>query len=231
MMPQVLFTTILLSIRIGLLATAINLPIALGVVYLMTHGTFKGKSLLDGIINLPLVMPPVTTGYVLLFLLGRKGLFGSVLFSLFEIRIAFTTIAAVIASMVVSFPLITRSIRISMEMVDPRLEKAALTLGAGKDAVFFRVTLPLVLPGVLNGVVLGFARSLGEFGATMTFAGNIQGVTRTIPLSVYSFLQIPGKEKEAGMLVLISIFISFLAMFLSSLFNAKSRRRQQERPQ
>ena len=220
-----LLTTVMLSVKIGILATVVNLPIALGAVYLLTHGTFRGKHILDGVINLPLVMPPVTTGYLLLFILGKKGLIGSVLFSLFGWRIAFTSMAAVIASMVVSFPLITRSIRISMEMVDPRLEKAALTLGAGKRAVFFRVTLPLVVPGILNGVVLGFARSLGEFGATMTFAGNIRGATRTIPLSVYSFLQIPGKEREAGVLVIISIGISFLAMFLSSFFNGKSKKR------
>ena len=218
-------STVFLSIRIGILATIINLPLALGVVYFLTHSQFRGKSLLDGLINLPLVMPPVTTGYILLFLFGKKGLLGSVLFSLFGMRIAFTTMAAVIASMVVSFPLITRSLRISMEMVDPRLEHAARTLGAGNRAVFFRITLPLVMPGVLNGVVLGFARSLGEFGATMTFAGNIQGETRTVPLSVYSFLQIPGREKEAAVLVVISIGISFLAMFLSSLFNTGSRDR------
>ena len=166
-------------------------------------------------------MPPVTTGYLLLFILGKKGLIGAVLFSAFGIRIAFTQAAAVLASMVVSFPLITRSIRISMEMVDPRLEIAAYTLGANRVETFRRVTLPLVLPGMINGVILGFARSMGEFGATVTFAGSIAGETRTIPLSVYSLLQVPGKEKEAALLVGISIIISFLAMFLSSALSEK----------
>jgi len=217
-------TIILLSIRIGLTATALNLPAALLLVYWMTRHDFRGKNILDGLINLPLVMPPVTTGYILLLVLGRRGMIGGALFSLFGLRVAFTTAAAVIASMVVSFPLIFRSIRISMEMVDPRLEKAALTLGAGRKSVFLRITLPLVLPGVINGVVLGFARSLGEFGATITFAGNIQGITRTIPLSVYSLLQVPGREKEAGLLVLISILISFGAMFISAYLNSRLRK-------
>lgn len=218
--------TLLLSLKIGLLATLVNMPLALLIVYWLSHKKFRGKSLVEGIINLPLVMPPVTTGYLLLFVLGKKGLIGSFLFSLFGLRIAFTSAAAVIASMVVSFPLVVRSLRISMDMVDPRLERAALTLGAGKAAVFFRVTLPLIMPGVLNALVLGFARSLGEFGATMTFAGNIVGETRTIPLSVYSFLQVPGKEREAGILVLISIAVSFMAMFLSSHFQKNLQRRR-----
>ena len=214
-------STVLLSVRIGVLATLINLPIALSLMYLMTRFSFRGKGLIDGIINLPLVMPPVTTGYVLLFILGKKGLIGGVLFSMFGIRIAFTSAAAVIASMVVSFPLITRSIRISMEMIDSRLENAAKTLGAGRAQVFLRITLPLVMPGIINGMILGFARSLGEFGATMIFAGNILGRTRTIPLSVYSYLQIPGKEREAAVMVGISVIISFAAMFLSHKFTAR----------
>ena len=214
-------TTVLLSVKIALFATACNLPAALFLVYIMSRYTFPGKTLLDGLINLPLVMPPVTTGYLLLFILGKKGLIGAVLFSAFGIRIAFTQAAAVLASMVVSFPLITRSIRISMEMVDPRLEMAAFTLGANRVETFRRVTLPLVLPGMINGVILGFARSMGEFGATVTFAGSIAGETRTIPLSVYSLLQVPGKENEAALLVGISIIISFLAMFLSSVLSEK----------
>ncbi|MDC7235726.1 MAG: molybdate ABC transporter permease subunit [Spirochaetales bacterium] len=221
-------TTLLLSVRIALLATALNMPAALMLVY-MTRHEFKGKNLIDGLVNLPLVMPPVTTGYVLLFILGRRGWIGSFFDSFFGIRIAFTTAAAVMAAMVVSFPLIVRSIRISMDMVDPRFERAALTLGADRKAVFFRITLPLILPGVINGVVLGFARSLGEFGATVTFAGNIEGVSRTIPLSVYSLLQVPGKEKEAGFLVLLSIFISFAAMFASSWLNQRLQKRRKLR--
>lgn len=216
--------TVFLSLKIGLLATVINTPLAMLIVYWLSHRDFRGKSLVEGIINLPLVMPPVTTGYLLLIILGKRGLIGSLLFSALGIRIAFTSAAAVIASMVVSFPLVVRSLRISMDMVDPRLERAALTLGAGKTAVFFRITLPLILPGLLNALILGFARSLGEFGATMTFAGNIKGETRTIPLSVYSFLQVPGKEKEAAVLVGVSIVISLAAMFLSSCFQRKLQR-------
>jgi molybdate transport system permease protein len=221
-------TTLFLSVKIALLATALNLPAALLVVYYTRH-EFRGKNLLDGFINLPLVMPPVTTGYLLLFILGRRGFVGSFFDNLFGIRIAFTSAAAVIAAMVVSFPLIVRSIRISMDMVDPRYERAALTLGADKKAVFFRITLPLIFPGVINGVVLGFARSLGEFGATVTFAGNIEGISRTIPLSVYSLLQVPGKEKEAGFLVMLSVLISFAAMFASSSLNQKLQKRRQYR--
>ncbi len=219
MLSSEMISTVLLSVRIGLLSTLINLPIALLLMYWMTRHEFRGKSLVDGMINLPLVMPPVTTGYVLLLLLGKKGVIGSALFSLFGLRIAFTPAAAVIASMVVSFPLITRSIRVSMEMVDTRLETVAKVLGAPRRDVFFRVTLPLIMPGVLNGVILAFARSLGEFGATMIFAGNILGKTRTIPLSVYSFLQVPGREKEAAAMVAVSVLISFAAMFFSYRFS------------
>jgi molybdate transport system permease protein len=218
--------TVLLSLKIGCISTAANLPLALAVVYLLTRCNFKGKTLVDGLVNLPLVMPPVTTGYLLLILLGKKGLIGSYLYAWFGIRIAFTTTAAVMASMVVSFPLVTRNIKVSMEMVDPKLEQAALTLGAGKLSVFFRVTLPLIFPGIISGLIIGFARSLGEFGATMTFAGNIQGQTRTIPLSVYSYLQIPGKERESAILVLISIIISFTAMFVSSLYTRVIQKRR-----
>ncbi len=222
-----IYTTVLLSIKIGVIATACNLPVALFLVYVLSRYSFPGKTLMDGFINLPLVMPPVTTGYLLLFILGKHGLIGSVLFSAFGLRLAFTRLAAVLASMVVSFPLITRSIRISMDMVDPRLEQAACTLGANRFETFRRVTLPLVFPGVVNGLILGFARSMGEFGATVTFAGSIAGETRTIPLSVYALLQVPGKERDAAMLVGVSILISFLAMFLSSLLTGKSREKNE----
>ena len=221
-----LFEVVTLSVRVGLISTLANLPLALIAVFLLTRFNFRGKALIDGIINLPLVMPPVTTGYLLLILLGKNGPIGSILFDAFGIRIAFTTAAAVIASMVVSFPLVAKNLKVSMEMVDTRLEKAALTLGAGRLAVFFRITLPLIKPGIISGLIIGFARSLGEFGATMAFAGNIRGETRTIPLSVYSFLQIPGKEKEAAILVGVSVFISFLAMFLSTFFTRKSQKQK-----
>lgn len=217
-------TTLFLSLRIAIIATAVNLPLAVAFGYLLAKTQFRGKAILDGALNLPLVMPPVTTGYLLLLVLGRRGLLGSMLFSRFGVSVAFTTAAAVLAAMVVSFPLVVRSVRLSLEMVDPRLERAALTLGAGRLSVFWRVTLPIVLPGILNGAILGFARSLGEFGATITFAGNIAGKTRTIPLSVYSLLQVPGREREAALLVTLSVVVSFLAMFLSASYSRRMER-------
>ncbi|MBN1648063.1 MAG: molybdate ABC transporter permease subunit [Spirochaetales bacterium] len=222
--PDIL-QTVSLSVVIGLVAILANLPAAIAVSRILTRSNWKGKPIIEGIINLPLVMPPVTIGYLLLLLLGKHGPIGSILFNLFGIRIAFTTAAAIIASMVVSFPLVAGNIRASLEMLDHRFENAALTLGAGRIAVFFRITFPLILPGIISGAITGFARSLGEFGATMTFAGNIQGVTRTIPLSVYSWLQIPGKERESAILVGISVLISFLAMLLSGIFAKRIKRR------
>ena len=210
-------TTVLLSLRVGAIATLFNTPLAVAVAWLMSRRDFRGKSLVDGLINLPLVVPPVATGYILLLLLGRYGVLGKVLFSLFGIRIAYTTAAAVIASMVVSFPLVARSCRVAMEMVDRRLERAARSLGARPLGVLSRVTLPLAARGILGGVLLGFARSLGEFGATMVFAGNIEGRTRTVPLSVYSLMQIPGRERGAMLLVLISVVVSLGTMVLSGI--------------
>ncbi|MBI9097589.1 MAG: molybdate ABC transporter permease subunit [Spirochaetaceae bacterium] len=217
----ILRETVFLSLKIGLLATLFNLPAALAGAYFLDRVLVRNRSIIEGIINLPLVMPPVTTGYLLLILLGKRGLFGSFLYRITGYSIAYSWTAAVLASMVVSFPLLIRSIRTSLDMVDRRFEYAAMTLGAGRFDLFVRVSLPLIIPGIINGLVLGFARSLGEFGATVTFAGNIQGETRTIPLSVYSLLQIPGKENEAGLLVLISIVISFGALFLSSIINGR----------
>lgn len=216
---------VLLSVTVSLISTAANLLPAAAAAYLLARINFRGKVILDGIINLPLVMPPVTTGFLLLIILGRNGVIGSCLYNTFGIKIAFTTAAAVIASMTVSFPLVVRNIRISLEMMDSRLEKAALTLGAGKIQIFIRITVPLIMPGIVSGIVLGFARSMGEFGATMIFAGNLRGVSRTIPLSVYSFLQIPGKEKEAAVLVGISVSLSFLAMLLSAVYTKKLKKR------
>ncbi|MFP4114992.1 MAG: molybdate ABC transporter permease subunit [Spirochaetota bacterium] len=208
--------TVFLSIRFAVVATTLNVPVAFCVARIMARRNFRGKGLVDGLVNLPLVMPPVTTGYLLLFVFGRNGFVGGPLFSLFGVRIAFTGTAATIAAMVVSFPLVVRSIRGSMDMVDARIEEAAMTLGANRLGVLLRVTLPLVSSGVANGAVLGFARGLGEFGATMVFAGNIQGRTRTIPLSVYSLLQVPGGERGAVLLVALSIGVSLVALVFSA---------------
>lgn len=220
-MSDSVLSVIWLSVEIALASTALGLPPALGAAYLLARGRFRGKLLFDGLVNLPLVMPPVTTGYLLLLLLGKRGLLGAPINELFGVSLAFSFTAAVIAATVVSFPLVTRSIRLSMELVDPRLEEAAATLGASRIDVIYRVTLPLVLPGIVSGAVLGFARSLGEFGATITFAGNIVGETRTIPLAVYSLLEVPGQEGAAAILVVVSILLSFIALAVSALLTRR----------
>ncbi|MEM6804617.1 MAG: molybdate ABC transporter permease subunit [Bacteroidota bacterium] len=206
---------IFLSIKVALICSLISVPIALWVGYQMARKDFWGKSLVEGFIHLPLVMPPVTTGYLLLLLLGSQSMIGKWLFNSFGIKLAFSFYAAVIASVVVSFPLIVRSVRTAMEMVDVGLEDASRMLGAGRWKTFFRITVPLALPGIISGAILAFARSLGEFGATITFAGNIAGETQTLPLAIYAYMQIPGKEGATFRLVLVSVVISFLAMILS----------------
>ena len=214
-------SAVFLSFKAALISVSLDLPAAAALVYLLGRRNFRGKAVIEGILNLPLVLPPVITGYLLLIVLGKKGIIGSFLYNAFGIRIAFTFSAAVAASMIVSFPLMMRSIKTAVEMIEPGLERAAATLGAGSLSVFFRITLPLALPGVINAAMIGFARSLGEFGATVTFAGNISGETRTIPLAVYSLLQVPGHEKEAAVLVGISVIISMAAMLGSAFLTGK----------
>lgn len=206
---------IVLSIQVAILCAVISLPIALWVGYKMARHDFVGKSIIESIIHLPLVMPPVTTGYLLLLALGSKSFMGQWLLNSFGLKIAFSFYAALIASIVVSFPLMVRSVRTAMEMVDTGLEEASQMLGAGKLKTFWRITIPLALPGIISGTILAFARSLGEFGATITFAGNIAGETQTLPLAIYAYMQVPGKEAATTRLVLISVFISFLAMVAS----------------
>jgi molybdate transport system permease protein len=183
--------------------------------WLLARKTFLGKPLVDALIHAPLVMPPVVTGYLLLILLGRHGALGSWTYQHFGISLVFTWKAAVIASAVMGFPLMVRSVRIAMEMVDPKLEQASRTLGAGPLRTLATITLPLARPGIITGLTLSFARSLGEFGATIVFAGNIQGETRTLPLAIYSSLQTPGGESATVRLVLISIVLSLGALILS----------------
>ena len=215
---------IFLSVKVAVYCSLISLPVALFVGYWMARKKFWGKSLVEGLFHLPLVMPPVTTGYLLLLLLGSKSFFGKWLFDVFGIKLAFSFEAAVIAAVFVSFPLIVRSVRTSMEMVDTGLEEASRILGAGKIKTFFRVTVPLALPGVVSGTILAFARSLGEFGATITFAGNIEGETQTLPLAIYSYMQVPGKEQATLRLVVVSVVISFIAMALSEWFIKKMKK-------
>ena len=214
---------IILSIKVALCSSIISLPIALLIGYKMARSDFKAKPIVESILHLPLVLPPVTTGYLLLITLGKKGWLGEWLNNASGIQLAFTFSAAVIASVIVSFPLIVRSIRTAIEMVDPGLEEASRILGVSKFKTFFKITVPLAYPGIISGMILSFARSLGEFGATITFAGNIVGETQTLPLAIYSNMQVPGKEGETFSLVIISIIISMAAMILSEWFIRKAR--------
>jgi molybdate transport system permease protein len=214
---------IYLSVKAAVFCAVFSIPFSLLIGYVLARKKFYGKTLLETLFHLPLVMPPVTTGYLLLILLGTNGIVGKWLFDTWNIRIAFTFTAAVIASMVVSFPLFLRSVKTAIEMVDPGLEDASRILGAGKLKTFFRITLPLSLPGVISGFILAFARSLGEFGATISFAGNIAGETQTLPLAIYTNMNIPGNETATVRLVVISVLISFLAMIASEWFIRKMK--------
>lgn len=185
--------------------------------WVLARRNFPGKTLLDGLIHLPLVLPPVVIGYVLLVLLGRKGILGEILYRAFEISFAFNWKGAAVASAVVAFPLLVRAIRLSIESVDRGLEDAARTLGAGPTRVFLTITIPLVMPGILTGVILAFARSLGEFGATITFVSNIPGETRTLPLALYTLTQVPGGDAGAFRLCVISVIVAMLALMASEL--------------
>ncbi|WP_209319860.1 molybdate ABC transporter permease subunit [Ancylomarina longa] len=215
-----------LSLRVALWCSVLILPLAIFLAWYLARKSFRGKPLIEGLINLPLVLPPVATGFVLLLLFGTKGIIGSWLFDWFGIRIAFTFYAAVLASMIVAFPLAVRAIRLSIEMVDPGLEAAAKTLGANSFQSFMRITLPLALPGIISGFVLTFARSLGEFGATIIFAGNISGETQTIPLALFSQIQIPGQETAAFRLLMVAVIFSFSAMVISEYLVKKVHERR-----
>lgn len=215
------FQAIGLSIKVATICAVVSLPFAIGFGWLLARRKFKGKWLLDGFIHLPLVLPPVTIGYLLLIILGVKGVIGKFMLEYLGIRISFTFWAAVIASIVVSFPLVARAIKVAIEMVDEELESAARTLGAGPWKTFFTITIPLAFPGILSGFILSFARCLGEFGATITFAGNIVGETQTLPLAIYSAMEVPGGEMIALRLASISILLSFVAMVGSEYLNRK----------
>lgn len=201
-----------LSLVVSTVAVLVIMPIAILLGRTLARGRFRGKALVEAAVNLPLVLPPVVTGYLLLVLLGDRGLMGEWLHQSFGISIAFTTTGAVVAAAVVSFPLFVRPIRLAMEAIDPRLEGAARSLGAGPIRTFFVISLPLAWRGVLAGAVLAFARGLGEFGATIILAGNIAGRTRTIPLAVYSALQEPGGESTSGRLVVVAVILSFASL-------------------
>ncbi|MCH8110830.1 MAG: molybdate ABC transporter permease subunit [Proteobacteria bacterium] len=216
---------LLLSLRISLVATFASLPLGLLAAWVLARRDFWGKSILDALIHLPLVVPPVVVGYLLLVLLGRNGPVGGFLFDVFGITIAFTWQGAAVAAAVMAFPLMVRAIRLSIEAADQRLETAARTLGAGPLRVFVTVTLPQILPGILVGVVLAFARALGEFGATITFVSNIPGETRTLPLAIFGELQVPGTDEAVIRLVVISIAVAFAALIASEFLSRRISRR------
>ncbi len=209
---DVIWTILRVSLTVAACATAVALPFAVAVAYLLARYRFPGKSLLEALCVAPLVLPPVVTGYLLLVLFGRSGVLGAWLAQI-DVIVPFTWGAAVLAAAVTGFPLMVRAIRLAIELVDPGLEAAAAGLGAAPWRVFLEVTLPLAAPGVLTGVMLAFARCLGEFGATITFAGNIAGETRTIPLAIYTYLQQPGAEGRVWWLVAVSLVVSLGALW------------------
>ncbi|MFQ5955912.1 MAG: molybdate ABC transporter permease subunit [Kiloniellales bacterium] len=208
---------LLLSLRVALWAVLASLPPGLLVAWLLARCEFPGKFLLNGLVHLPLVVPPVVVGYLLLLLLGRRGPLGSLLEGWFGITVAFTWRGAAVAAAVMGFPLMVRAIRLSLEAVDLGLEATARTLGAGPVWVFLTITLPLIAPGVLTGLILAFARSLGEFGATITFVSNIPGETRTLPLALYTATQLPGGEEAALRLAVLSVILAMAALAGSEL--------------
>ena len=211
---QAEWQAIVLSLQVSFFATILSLPLGVFVAYALARWEFKGKQLLNALVHLPLVLPPVVTGYLLLLTLGTQGVVGRWLAE-FGIVLAFRWTGAVVAASIMAFPLMVRAIRLSIEAVDTKLEAAAATLGASPWSVFRRITLPLIGPGLLAGSVLAFAKALGEFGATITFVANIPGQTQTIPSAIYAFLQAPDGERAAIVLVAISLIIALAAILFS----------------
>ncbi|WP_247226616.1 molybdate ABC transporter permease subunit [Yoonia sp. F2084L] len=209
------WTAIWLSLRVALVATLGALPVAIWVAYVLARKSFPGRQLLNGLVHLPLVLPPVVTGYLLLVLFGQQGPIGSVLYQTFGISFAFRWTGAALAAAIMAFPLMVRAIRLGFEAVDAGLEDAAATLGASRGRIWRSVTLPLVLPGVLAGAILGFAKALGEFGATITFVAAIPGQTQTIPTAIYGLLQVPGSEPAIVGLVIVSVVLAMGALLVS----------------
>ncbi len=213
-----------LSLKVAFWAVCASLPFGVALAWALSRLSFPGKSLLDGVLHLPLVLPPVVIGYLLLVTLGRNGTVGKALYEHFGISIAFTWKGAVVASAVMAFPLLVRAVRLSLDAVDRGLEMAARTLGAGPLRVFFTITLPLAVPGIVSGMVLAFARSLGEFGATITFVANIPGQTQTLPLALYTLTQVPNGEAAAMRLCVIAIGIALAALIGANALEKKFTR-------
>ncbi|WP_267960099.1 molybdate ABC transporter permease subunit [Shewanella sp. AS16] len=215
-------SALLLSLKVALASVAFSLPVGIFCAWLLARKEFRGKALFDSLLHLPLVLPPVVTGYLLLVAMGRQGPIGKYLYDWFGLSFSFSWRGAALASALVSFPLMVRAIRQAFEAVDPGLEQAARTLGAGRWRVFCSITLPLSLAGIISGMVLAFARSLGEFGATITFVSNIPGETRTLPLAMFSFIETPGAEAQAARLCVIAIGIALLALLASQYLSRRA---------
>lgn len=214
-----------LSLKVAVSVALITAIPATLVGWLFARREFRGKLIAESLVHAPLVIPPVVTGYLLLVAFGRHGWIGGWLAETFNVRLLFTWQGAVLASAIVAFPLAVRSVRLAISMVDPRLEEAARVLGYSPLRVFLRITLPLAWPGVLGGVLLAFSRSLGEFGATITFAGNVEGSTQTLPLAIHSALQVPGEEALAARLVIASLILCFASLLVSELLTRNAKRK------
>ena len=215
----------LLSLRVAFWGIICSLPLAILVALLLVRCSFPGKFILNTIVHLPLVVPPVVIGYLLLLVFGNNGVLGRWLFEVFQISIAFTWKGAALAASVMAFPLMVRAIRLSLDLLDVELEEAAATLGAGPFKKFISITLPLILPGIIVGALLGFARSLGEFGATITFVSNIPGETQTLPLAMFKYIQTPGGDFQALRLMTLSIILAVGALIISELVERKLKAR------
>ena len=219
------WTAVRLSLRVAFVATLVSLPFGVAIAVALARGRFWGHALLNGLVLLPLILPPVVTGYILLILFGRRGAIGGFLADTFGIVFSFRWTGAALACGVMGFPLLVRAIRLSVEAVDARLEEAAGTLGANRAWVFVTVTLPLIVPGIIAGMILCFAKAMGEFGATITFVSNIPGETQTLPSAIYTFTQVPGGDAGAFRLTLVSVAISMLALLASELLARSMNRR------
>jgi len=214
-----------LSLRVSFWSVLVSLPFAIAVAYLLARATFPGKTLFDAVVHLPLVLPPVVVGYFLLLLFGRRGPLGELLEEWFGIVVAFRWTGAALAAGIMGFPLMVRAVRLSFETIDRKLEAAASTLGAGRIGVFATVTLPLALPGIITGILLSFARGLGEFGATITFVSNIPGETRTLPLAIYTFTQTPTGDEAALRLSVVAVLLSLAALYVSEVLVRRATKR------
>jgi molybdate transport system permease protein len=219
------WTAVMLSLRVATVATLVSLPFGVAIAMALARGRFWGHTLLDGLVLLPLVLPPVVTGYLLLILFGKRGPIGAFLADWFGIVFSFRWTGAALACGIMGFPLMVRAIRLSIEAVDRKLEQAAGTLGANRAWVFLTVTLPLIVPGIVAGMILSFAKAMGEFGATITFVSNIPGETQTLPSAIYTFTQVPGGDAGAFRLTLVSIAIALLALLASELMARFANRR------